>query len=405
MISSEEKDRWEALISSETEFEMFGGYGPESRYDDDNNDYNNNISLFPGDNNTHNNNNNNNGNRQTTMQQLVEKNIELTENLNTALRELHEMEERALGEKRRADDTDKELQGLRDNIGTYLSNPSENKIRHQSEQKFWNKLATTETLKASEPPPYFEANPANAEIQDYPMAIAIIKGENMSGVEAEEFRARYQRALNENKKLLETNEKLKKKIETQAPIIQKLINAARKEQHTHKKHLMSSVRRIRYLQTENDEKDKKIKHLQSYVSKLETSTMRNSNSNFRYKQHEKYLVTGRGAVAREKSKKKEGEKEREQRKERERSQRAFRRFQQRPIISADNNSDVENTNAENGSEGNNKASDGGGGKSRQNNSILFDLDPPSSKSIASLYSAASQTASDNVIQKLQKEQK
>jgi len=145
MISSEEKDRWEALISSETEFEMFGGYGPESRYDDDNNDYNNNISLFPGDNNTHN--NNNNGNRQTTMQQLVEKNIELTENLNTALRELHEMEERALGEKRRADDTDKELQGLRDNIGTYLSNPSENKIRHQSEQKFWNKLATTETLR------------------------------------------------------------------------------------------------------------------------------------------------------------------------------------------------------------------------------------------------------------------
>ena len=121
MISSEEHDRWEALINSESQFDDFGGF---SATDDESErnavaHNNGNISLFPGDgpSTSMSPTMKTNSNARGTMEQLVEKNIELTENLNTALRELHEMEERALYEKSKADETEKELMGLRENIG------------------------------------------------------------------------------------------------------------------------------------------------------------------------------------------------------------------------------------------------------------------------------------------------
>jgi len=365
MISAEEQERWENLLQEEgTNWDLLNSNSNSNSNNNSNsnsndqqqNDFNNQFGLLPLNEQSPRTPHTDSPSsstphtpKQTTMEQLIRSNIQLTENLNHSLSELTCMEERALDEKHKADDYQKQLEAVRESVGLFLSVLNENKQRHQSEQEFWDKIANTDLLKKAEPPPYFEATLDRVGNANFPPSISVVRGNKMSNVEAENFRASYQRVLNENKKQEAEIATLKKKLETRGPIIQRLVNAARKAAYDNKHQLVCSVRRIRYLTEENEKLEKKNKHLNSYVSKLETSTMRRSSTTAgRYEQQKRHLArTGTGSSKTYKAM----QQQREEREKLQPANKAFLKFKARPLRNDNNDSTKTNTNTSEKKEG------------------------------------------------------
>eukprot|EP00519_Triparma_laevis_P006506 CAMPEP_0182506388 /NCGR_PEP_ID=MMETSP1321-20130603/21150_1 /TAXON_ID=91990 /ORGANISM="Bolidomonas sp., Strain RCC1657" /LENGTH=398 /DNA_ID=CAMNT_0024712121 /DNA_START=80 /DNA_END=1272 /DNA_ORIENTATION=+ len=202
----------------------------------------------------------------STMEQLIEKNVLLTEELDKQRskteQSLTTLNTVALKEKNRADDAQEGLSNLRSYVSDYLSAPTETKVRTMEEEQFWENIATTNIVESSNVPLWFEPSEVPAKI-----VMPLFSGE------ADNFRAGYQRMMNENRELKEEVERLKRVVDTRRPMIQKLATAAKNQALTHKRQLMAAVRRIDYLVQERDEAVKKKKELEKYVTKLEMKTL------------------------------------------------------------------------------------------------------------------------------------
>jgi hypothetical protein len=125
-----------------------------------------------------------------TMEQLIEKNIQLTEEFEAfrerSVRELSGMEENAVAAKSKEMELQATLDELRRNIGDFLAVPSQAKERSKSEQDFWAKLATPSLLHVSDPPTWFGEDQS---VREPPGKIVL----PLSTKETDNFRASYQR--------------------------------------------------------------------------------------------------------------------------------------------------------------------------------------------------------------------
>ena len=206
-----------------------------------------------------------------TMEQLIEKNIQLTEELamlqERSERELSVMEENAVREKRQKEACEATLLELRMNVGDFMAVPSDAKKQSAAEQSFWEALATPSLLSKSEPTSYFGEEQSTRQ----PPGKIVLP---LSSKETDNFRAKYQRIAAENEVQREEIGKLKRINETRRPMISRLSATAKNQVGTHKRQLMAAVRRIDYLVAERDEAVKKCEQMKKYVNKLEIKALK-----------------------------------------------------------------------------------------------------------------------------------
>ena len=149
--------------------------------------------------------------------QLIEKNVQLTDELDKhrsrSEYELTSVHAAALKEKGRADAVQRSLTDLRHYVSDYLSLPSEPDRRNQSEQEFWESIATPDVLRKSSVPAWHDSEGYGPPSK---IVLPLFSGE------ADNFRAAYQRLAIENTSLKDEVSRLKRTAESRRPMIQKV---------------------------------------------------------------------------------------------------------------------------------------------------------------------------------------